>query len=109
MVLGTLNSDLATWQVTIFTSSLAVTAMRMSASAAPAFLKRFGIGAMALNGPDVKRVTDALHQSGGAVDNDHVDPLPCKMLGNALPHLSGPTDNDFHIRSLNPVQAWLLA
>ena len=73
------------------------------------FLKRFGIGAMTLNGPDVERVTDALHQRGGAVDNNYVDPLPRKMLGNTLPHLAGPTDNDFHIRSLNPVQAWLLA
>ena len=64
---------------------------------------------MALYGPHVKCVTNALHQSGGAVDNDHVDPLPCKMLGNALPNLPRPTDNDFHIRSLNRVQAWLLA
>ena len=36
MVVGTLNSERATWQATILTSSAAVTAMIMSASAAPA-------------------------------------------------------------------------
>ena len=42
ILVGTLNSECATWQATMLTSSCSVTAMIMSASCAPAFCSTSG-------------------------------------------------------------------
>ena len=98
-VASLLNRLHAIWHAIMFTSSLLVSAMKMSASRAPAASRMLGCVRAADDRADVDAVLQIAQQLVVDVDDgDFVGRFARQVIGRRAADLAGAEDDDFHCR-----------
>ena len=96
-VASLLNRVQAIWHATMFTSSLLVSATKMSASRAPAASSMLGLRAVADDRADVDAILQVAQQLVVDVDDgDFVRLFAREVIGRRAADLAGAEDDDFH-------------